>query len=94
MKPSFGSSQSTEPVIIADIADEAGRKLVKSLSPPAIYVHCDVTKEPDVSAAVDLAIEKHGQLDIMFNNTGIIDIVADKSATEFDMEKFDRAMSV
>nr|ABK26305.1 unknown [Picea sitchensis] len=79
-------------VIIADIADEAGRKLAESLSPQATYVHCDVTKEQDMSATVDLAMEKHGQLDIMYNNAGII--VAGKSVAEYDMEQFDRVMSV
>jgi len=79
-------------VVIADIADEAGRNLAGSLSPPATYVHCDVSKEQDVGAAVDLAMEKHGQLDIMYNNAGII--VAGKSVAEYDMEQFDRVMRV
>nr|ABK26167.1 unknown [Picea sitchensis] len=77
-------------VVIADIADEAGRNLAGSLSPPATYVHCHVSKEQDVRAAVDLAMEKHGQLDIMYNNPGII--VAVKSVAEYDMEQFDRVM--
>ncbi|GLJ27386.1 hypothetical protein SUGI_0537490 [Cryptomeria japonica] len=57
-------------VIIADIADDAGHMLAQSLSQWATFIHCDVTKEQDVSAAVDLAMEKHGQLDIMFDNAG------------------------
>jgi NAD(P)-dependent dehydrogenase (short-subunit alcohol dehydrogenase family) len=79
-------------VIIADIADEAGGKLAESLSPQATYVHCDVTKEQDMSATVDLAMEKHGQLDIMYNNAGIL--AAGKSVAEYDMEQFDRVMKV
>jgi len=79
-------------VIIADIADEAGRKLAESLSPPAIYLHCDVSKEQDMSAVVELAMEKYGQLDIMYNNAGIG--IADKSVAEYDMEQFDRVMKV
>jgi len=81
-------------VIIADISDESGRKLAESLSPPATYVHCDVSKEQDVSAAVDLAIEKHGQLDIMYNNAGTIDFVSVESVAEYEMEEFDRVMSI
>jgi len=81
-------------VIIADIADEAGKSLAESLAPPATYLHCDVTKEQDVSAAVDLAMEKHGQLDIMFNNAGTIEIVAVESVAEYEMEQFDRVMRV
>jgi len=81
-------------VIIADLADEAGKNLADSLSPSATYVHCDVSKEEDMSAVVDLAIEKHGQLDIMYNNAGIYDTVMVKSVAEFNMEQFDRVMSV
>nr|ABK25445.1 unknown [Picea sitchensis] len=81
-------------VIIADIADEAGKSLAESLAPPATYLHCDVTKEQDISAAVDLAMEKHGQLDIMFNNAGTIEIVAVESVAEYEMEQFDRVMRV
>ena len=37
-------------------------------------------------------MEKHGQLDIMYNNAGII--AASKSVAEYDMEQFDRVMKV
>jgi len=81
-------------VIIADIADEAGRTLAESLSPAATFLHCDVSKEEDIRAAVDLAMEKHGQLDIMYNNAGINDPVMVKGVAEYEMEQFDRVMSV
>eukprot|EP00253_Pinus_taeda_P006654 PITA_06654 len=81
-------------VIIADIADEAGKNLAESLPPRATYLHCDVRKEQDISAAVDLAIDKHGQLDIMYNNAGIVEFAAVESGTECKMEQFDRVMSV
>lgn len=81
-------------VIIADLVDEAGKNLAESLSPSATYVHCDVSKEQDISAVVDLAMEKYGQLDIMYNNAGINDAVMVKSVAEYDMEQYDRVMSV
>lgn len=82
-------------VIIADVAEKAGRKLAESLSPAsATYVHCDVSKEEDVSAAVDLAMDKYGQLDIMYNNAGTNDSFLVKSVAEYDMEQFDRVMNV
>ncbi|GLJ33462.1 hypothetical protein SUGI_0673160 [Cryptomeria japonica] len=80
-------------VIIADIADEAGTKVVETLSPWATYIHCDVTKEQDVSAAVDLAMEKHGKLDIMFNNAGTTNIQKGTVA-EYDMDQFERVMNI
>lgn len=82
-------------VIIADIAEKAGRELAESLSSAAAtYLHCDVSKEEDVSAAVDLAMDKYGQLDIMYNNAGTGDRFVVKSVAEYDMEQFDRVMNV
>ncbi|GLJ27385.1 hypothetical protein SUGI_0537480 [Cryptomeria japonica] len=80
-------------VIIADIADDAGHMLAQSLSQWATFIHCDVTKEQDVSAAVDLAMEKHGQLDIMFNNAGTGDNRT-TSVAEYEMEMYEPTMNV
>ncbi|XP_057830930.2 short-chain dehydrogenase reductase 2a [Cryptomeria japonica] len=80
-------------VIIADISDEAGEKLAQALPPWATFIHCDVSKESDVSAAVDLAMQKYGQLDIMFNNAGIAD--AQKgTVAEYDCKQFEIVMNV
>ncbi|KAH9288872.1 hypothetical protein KI387_032989, partial [Taxus chinensis] len=80
-------------VIIADIEDDAGIKVAHSLSHSATYTRCDVTKEKDVCAAVDLAMEKHGKLDILYNNAGLINIQKG-SVAEYDMEQFQRVMNV
>ncbi|KAK3143030.1 hypothetical protein QOZ80_4BG0356780 [Eleusine coracana subsp. coracana] len=60
-------------VVVADIQDEAGTRLCAVLGGPAFasYVHCDVSVEADVAAAVDHAVAAFGSLDIMFNNAGI-----------------------
>ncbi|GLJ36467.1 hypothetical protein SUGI_0732320 [Cryptomeria japonica] len=80
-------------VIIANIADDAGHALAQSLSQWATFIHCDVTKEQDVRAAVDLAIEKHGQLDVMINNAGVVDDPK-ISLAEYEIEIFERTMNV
>ncbi|XP_057846604.1 short-chain dehydrogenase reductase 2a-like [Cryptomeria japonica] len=80
-------------VIIADIADEAGMKVADSLSPLVTYIHCDVTKEKDVCAAVDLTMEKHGKLHIMYNNAGVTNIQK-VSVAEYDMGEFERVMNI
>lgn len=36
------------------------------------YMAADVSKERDCSAVVDYAIEKFGQLDVLFNNAGVL----------------------
>ncbi|GLJ12657.1 hypothetical protein SUGI_0195350 [Cryptomeria japonica] len=78
-------------VIVADITKKAG--LGQSFSPDVTYTHCDVSREEDVSAVVDLAMEKHGKLDIMFNNAGVAD-KENRKAMEYDMEEFQRVVNV
>jgi len=60
-------------VCIADIQDEAGQQLRDTLGggDVAMFVHCDVTVEEDVSATVDAAAKRFGALDVMVNNAGI-----------------------
>ena len=79
-------------VVIADIQDDLGLSLCKQLE-SASYVHCDVTNENDVQNAVNTAISKYGNLDIMFNNAGIIDEI---KTSILDNSKFDfeRVISV
>ncbi|KAL6008386.1 hypothetical protein ACLOJK_033895 [Asimina triloba] len=61
-------------VVIGDVQDEAGEAICHQLHHPNIsYFHCDVTNEDDVRNLVDLAVQKHGKLDIMFNNAGVSD---------------------
>uniref|UniRef100_A0A9I9CWC6 Tropinone reductase-like 1 n=2 Tax=Cucumis melo TaxID=3656 RepID=A0A9I9CWC6_CUCME len=60
-------------VIIADIQDEVGQKLADKLGEDVSYIHCDVTQEDNVAKLVDTTVHRHGKLDIMYNNAGVID---------------------
>lgn len=60
-------------VIIADIQDKVGQKIADELGEDVSYIHCNVSKEEDVSNLVDAAVHRHGKLDIMYNNAGVID---------------------
>ena len=42
------------------------------LGDAATYVHADVSVEDDVAAAIDAAVERHGRLDCVVNNAGIL----------------------
>lgn len=57
-------------VLIADILDQKGECLAKELGENATYLHTDVSRESDVKAVVDHAVERFGRLDCMFNNAG------------------------
>ncbi|CAN1855768.1 Secoisolariciresinol dehydrogenase (Fragment) [Linum perenne] len=69
-------------VIIADIN-----------SPNATFVLCDVANESDVADAVDLAVSRHGCLDIMYNNAGIA-CRTPPSIVDLDLDAFDKVMSI
>ena len=55
-------------VVIADLQEEKGQELAEEID--GMFIRVDVTKEADVGAAVDAAVERHGQLDCIFNNAG------------------------
>ncbi|MCY4036571.1 MAG: SDR family oxidoreductase [bacterium] len=62
-------------VAIGDIQDDAGRELAQALGRAAVYPRCDVTSEGGVAALVDAAVAEFGQLDVMYNNAGIVGAV-------------------
>ena len=62
-------------VALGDIQDDKGQALADELGDDAVYVHCNVTVEDDVAGLVGAAVESFGQLDIMYNNAGIVGAV-------------------
>jgi NAD(P)-dependent dehydrogenase (short-subunit alcohol dehydrogenase family) len=62
-------------VVVADLQHELGRALVAELGDATRFAPTDVTSEADVAAAVDLAVGEWGQLDVMFNNAGVVGVV-------------------
>lgn len=62
-------------VIIGDILDEDGKQLAAQISKSggdASYIHLDVTNESDWTAAIRLAKNVYGRLNILVNNAGIL----------------------
>jgi len=57
-------------VVFGDIQDELGIALAEELGPNAIYLHTDVRNESEIKALIDLAVERFGRLDCIFNNAG------------------------
>lgn len=57
-------------VTIADVQDDRGQRLAKELGSRAAYIHADVSREAEVRAAVNAAVERFGRLDCLFNNAG------------------------
>src|SRR3954468_8875918 len=64
-------AQAGAKLVVADVLDEAGRQTVEAIRAAggrADYIHLDVTREEDWTAAVDLATGRFGKLDILVNN--------------------------
>jgi NAD(P)-dependent dehydrogenase (short-subunit alcohol dehydrogenase family) len=57
-------------VVIAGRSEAKGEALAERLGAGALYARADVMVEEDIRAVIDLAVEKFGKLDILFNNAG------------------------
>src|SRR4028119_977699 len=67
-------------------------RLIKEAGREAIFVQADVTKEADVKAIVDKAVDVFGRLDIAFNNAGMVG--ENPSLIEQTEAEYDRTMNV
>lgn len=71
-------------VVMGDIQDDRGQALADELGDAAVFVHCDVTIEDHIAKLVDTAVETFGQLDIMYNNAGVVGAVGPIATTPAD----------
>jgi NAD(P)-dependent dehydrogenase (short-subunit alcohol dehydrogenase family) len=79
-------------VVVADVREEAARRVAESLGDRATFVHADVSREADVAAAVDRATSLHGRLDCMVNNAGIAG--SGESIVDGNVDELDRMLAV
>jgi len=79
-------------VVAADLQDEKGAMLEKRFDGRIRYAHCDVTSEKDIAAAVKLAADSFGGLDILFNNAGHGG--APGNVSEVDVEAWDATFAL
>jgi len=81
-------------VVVADVID--GSEAVAAITAAggrASYVHCDVTNEASVVAAVALAVDTYGSLDVMFNNAGVM-LSDDDNPVTTPLETYERTMDI
>ena len=74
-------------VVISDILDDEGERLVQELAANASYLHTDIRREADVETAVSHTLATFGRLDCLFNsvdNPDRLGLVDDIPAEEFD----------
>jgi NAD(P)-dependent dehydrogenase (short-subunit alcohol dehydrogenase family) len=79
-------------VVIGDLQDDKGERLVEELGGKVAYRRTDVGAEEDVEALVAHAVKTFGRLDCMFNNAGFAGVGG--SITDIPAEAFDATMRV
>jgi NAD(P)-dependent dehydrogenase (short-subunit alcohol dehydrogenase family) len=77
-------------VVAADISG-AQEQTASEVGDGVVAVHCDVSEEDDVAAAVDTAMSKFGRLDAVLNAAGV---PGQALVHELDMEDFDAMVGV
>jgi NAD(P)-dependent dehydrogenase (short-subunit alcohol dehydrogenase family) len=81
-------------VVVADVIDDRGRQTVAAMTAAggqADYVHLDVTKEDDWTAAVNLAVGRFGRLDVLVNNAGVF---IGKGIEEISLDEWNKLVAV
>jgi NAD(P)-dependent dehydrogenase (short-subunit alcohol dehydrogenase family) len=79
-------------VVIADLQDDKGERLVDNLGAKTSYLRTDVGEEKDIEALVAHAVKTFGRLDCMFNNAGIVGVGG--SITELSADGVDATIRV
>ncbi|MBD2345429.1 SDR family oxidoreductase [Anabaena subtropica] len=88
------AKQQAKVVVVGRRIDEGEEtvRLIQDAGGEAIFVQADVTKEADVKAIVDKAVDVFGRLDIAFNNAGVSS--ENPSLIEQTESEYDRIMNV
>lgn len=79
-------------VVLADLNEEGARKVAAEIGSSAVAIRCDVSKRPDVEAAVALAVSQFGTVDIVVNNAGYTH--KNQPLLNVDEASFDRCFDV
>jgi NAD(P)-dependent dehydrogenase (short-subunit alcohol dehydrogenase family) len=80
---------------LADMNDQAGRTVEEELRQfgECTFIHCDVTEDETVRAAVGQVVATYGRLDAAFNAAGI-DGEHNKATADCTMENWNRVIAV
>jgi 3-oxoacyl-[acyl-carrier protein] reductase len=77
-------------VVIADVLDDVARATADELTGAGIsceVAHLDVSRKADVDALVADVVARHGRLDVMVNNAGIITEGSPLHVTEDELDR-------
>ncbi len=83
-------------VALLDVLDEAGQGVAREIAAAggrALYLHCDVSREPDVAAAVERVVAHFGGLDVLYNNAAI-QLGFGRRIAELPVAEWERTLAV
>jgi len=83
-------------VVVSDVSDEAGEATVGEIGDAggeAAYVHADVSRGADAERMVAFAVDRFGQLDVLYNNAGIFH-PQDDSVVNTPEDVWDRTIDI
>ncbi|MGI9408578.1 MAG: glucose 1-dehydrogenase [Hyphomicrobiaceae bacterium] len=78
-------------VIIADIAEDAGRALAAEIGPSAHFVSLDVTSEDQWIEAIAESVDRFGSLHVLVNSAGI---GLSKTVEEIELEEWRKVHAI
>jgi 3(or 17)beta-hydroxysteroid dehydrogenase len=68
-------------VIITDVNETAGRRTAEELGPRVSFIVQDVSVEEDWERVMRSVVERHGRLDVLVNNAGIVEFTDIETAS-------------
>ncbi|KAH1195724.1 Short-chain dehydrogenase reductase 3b [Glycine max] len=79
-------------IVATDIQDEQGHRVAASIGSERVtYHHCDVRDENQVEETINFTLEKHGRIDVLFSNAGVIGSLS--GILDLDLNEFDNTMA-
>jgi NAD(P)-dependent dehydrogenase (short-subunit alcohol dehydrogenase family) len=84
-------------IVALDVNEEAGREMAAMVADAGgemAFFRCDVSQEAEVKRAVQAGAAAFGQLDILYNNAGVLWPDRDGPFTEMDEATWDRVQAI
>ena len=81
-------------VIIADVNRKMGEKAAQKLKEKASFTELDVREKDQWKSLMDGVISKHGKLDVLVNNAGILSTSSQQSVEDVNLEEWRSVQSV
>jgi len=78
-------------VIVTDIDIANGERVAREIGPQATFMRLDVRHEAEWKELIAKVMKKHGRLDVLVNNAGVVELNTPESITE---DKYRFVMSV